>query len=150
VEVVDTLSVDASAVVPLIETEAGLRTHVAGLVAFEGALTAQVSATVPVNEFDGVTVTVTVLPVVAPGLTVMLPPFESEKLAVPLVPPPLGACQKSPQPTTKTTRKAALPNSRAHLQLFIAIPFPVHQGRCGPKLSRPAYCNGPLHVCSLS
>ena len=88
VEVVDTLSVDASAVVPLIETEAGLRTHVAGLVAFEGALTAQVSATVPVNEFDGVTVTVTVLPVVAPGLTVMLPPFESEKLAVPLVPPP--------------------------------------------------------------
>ena len=40
---------------------------------------AQVSATAPVSPPDGVTVMVDVLPLVAPGLTVMAPLFESAK-----------------------------------------------------------------------
>ena len=47
--------------------------HVTGLVALVGlAVTAQLMATAPVNPPSGVTVTVDVLPVVAPGIRVML------------------------------------------------------------------------------
>jgi hypothetical protein len=54
-------------------TEAEARPHVAGLVAPEGAVTAQVSPTVAENPFDGATVIVDVLPVVAPAVRLRLP-----------------------------------------------------------------------------
>jgi hypothetical protein len=77
-EVVVAVSVPVCAVVLLIVTEVGERLQVAALVAPDGVLvTAHVSATVPVNEAAGVTVIVAVLPVVAPGATVMLPLLES-------------------------------------------------------------------------
>lgn len=74
-------SVEVCAAVPEIVTEAGESAQVAGSLAAVGA-TAQVSATAPVSPPDGVTVMVEVLPVVAPGLTVMLPLFERAKLGV--------------------------------------------------------------------
>src|ERR1039458_8417159 len=70
--VVATVSVEVCAVAPLMVTEAGERLHVAGSLAATG-LTAQVRATAPVSPFEGVTVIVELLPVVAPGTTVMLP-----------------------------------------------------------------------------
>jgi hypothetical protein len=57
-DAVVTVSVDVSAVVPVIDTEVEERLHV-GLVGLERELvTAQVSSTVPVKEFAGVTVIV--------------------------------------------------------------------------------------------
>ena len=53
------------------------RLHVVAYEAPDGAVTAQVSATVSLNELDGVTVMVEVLPLVAPGATVMAPLLES-------------------------------------------------------------------------
>jgi hypothetical protein len=84
-------------------------------------VTAQESVTVPVNEFDGVTEMVAVLPVVAPGLTVMVPLLVRVKL---VLPPPPGACQKSPQPVRKPTSvgAAASNSNRVHFPLFIAAP----------------------------
>ena len=60
-------------------TEGVARLHVAGLVAPEGPETAQVSPTVPVNPFDGETVIVDVLPVVAPATRLRLPLLLSRK-----------------------------------------------------------------------
>jgi hypothetical protein len=71
--VVETVSVEVPADAPLIVTEAGERLHVAGSVAPEGPETLQARATVLANPPDPVTLMVEVLPVVAPGLTVMLP-----------------------------------------------------------------------------
>jgi hypothetical protein len=72
--VVEAVSVAVCAAVLLMVTEVGDMLHVAAFVALVGVLvTAQVSATVPVNEVAGVTVMVDVLPVVAPGASVMLP-----------------------------------------------------------------------------
>lgn len=115
------VSVEVSAVVPLIDTEVGDRPQVVGLDALDGSLvTVQVRLTVPVNELPGVTVMVAVLPLVAPGATVMLPLFESVKLVLLL---PLGACQKSPQPERKTARSGtAIIKLRVHPQSFIATP----------------------------
>ena len=98
--------------------EVGERLHVVGLDAPEGAVTAHVSVTVPVNELPGVTVMVEVLLEVAPGLTVMLPLLLRVKL------PPPGACQKSPQPARKpaTTGATASNNKRADLPIFISTP----------------------------
>jgi len=90
VDVVEAVSVEVCAVVSVIETEVGERLHVAGLVGLERlVVTAQESATVPVNEFDGVTVMVEVP--VAPALTLIEPLLLRAKL--PVV-PVLGACQK--------------------------------------------------------
>jgi hypothetical protein len=50
-------------------------------------VTAQERFTVPVKPFEGVTVMVAVLPLVAPGLTVMEPPWLNAKLALTVVPP---------------------------------------------------------------
>jgi hypothetical protein len=116
---VDAVRVEVSAVVPLIVTEVGERLHVAALEAPVGAVTAQVSETVPLNEFVGVTVMVAVS--VEPGLTVMLPLLERVKLA--LFPP--GASQKSPQPARSG---AAASNNRAHLPIFIAAPRTPYSG----------------------
>ena len=84
--VVDIVKVDVGAVVPLIVTEAGLRAQVAGSVAPLGPATVQVRAIAPVNPPDGVTVIVDVFPLIAPGLTLMLPLFVSAKLGAILVP----------------------------------------------------------------
>jgi hypothetical protein len=118
------VSVDVCAVVPLIVTEVGFRLHVGRLAAPEGeVVTAQVSATAPLNEFAGVTVMTAVL--VEPGLTVMAPLLVRVKLV--LLPPP-GACQKSPQPARRPADKqtatgaAAAINRRDHLPILIAAP----------------------------
>lgn len=64
------VSVEVCAVAPEMVTEVGERLHVAGLLAAVG-LTAQLKLTAPLNPFDPVVLIVAVLPVVAPGLTVM-------------------------------------------------------------------------------
>ena len=66
-----TVSVAVCADELVIDTEAGTL-HVAGSLAAVGVIT-QLRLTVPVNPPDGVTIIVDVLPVVAPGLTLMLP-----------------------------------------------------------------------------
>ena len=122
--------VEVAAAVPLTETDAGLRLHVGGLVALVGELvTAQESATVPLNELDGVTAIPVVLPVAAPGLTVMLPLFDREKLVV--VELLLGACQKSPHPAKRLLTGIATRSDAnlAHLPSFIAAP-----SQCLPEL----------------
>jgi hypothetical protein len=124
-EVVAAVSVDVCADVSLMVTDVGERLQVAGLVALEGVLvTAQERETVPVNEFDGVTVMVAVL--VEPGLTLMAPLLAREKLVL-----PLGACQKFPQPANSG---AAASNTRAHVPILIAAPWP------------PVSCGTPLRV----
>jgi hypothetical protein len=86
----------------------------------DGALvTAQVSVTVPVNEFVGVTVIVDVPLLPALELTLMLALLESVKL---LFPP--GACQKSPQPA----KSIAAANNPAQRPIFIAAPFASSSG----------------------
>lgn len=62
-----TVRVIVWAVEPLIVIDAG-RLHVAGSLAALGVM-AQLRLTVPVNPFDGVTVTVEVFSVIAPGAT---------------------------------------------------------------------------------
>jgi hypothetical protein len=80
-------------------------------------VTTQVSVTVPANEFAGVTEMVEVLPVVAPGATVMFPLLLREKS--PLL-EPLGACQKFPHPAIANGAATAI--SRAHVPDFIPAP----------------------------
>jgi hypothetical protein len=122
-----TVSNDVSAVVPVIETDVGERLH-PGRVGFERVLvTAQVNATVPVKEFDGVTEIVEVLPVVAPGATVRLA-GEAERAKLVFVPQE-GHSQKSPQPVMKqATSGAAASNNRVQLPIFIAAPLAPHSG----------------------
>ena len=117
------VSVDVCAVVLLMVTEVGERLQL-GLVAPDSeVVTAQVRATDPVNEFDGVTVMVEVL--LDPGLTEMAPLLERVKLVL-----PPGACQKSPQPAKRPAKTltaagaATRANTRTHLPIFIAAPFP--------------------------
>jgi hypothetical protein len=65
-EVVYIASVELCAPAPVIATEPGDNVHVGGSLAAVGVIE-QVRFTVPVKPLDGVTVTVTVFPVVAPG-----------------------------------------------------------------------------------
>lgn len=104
----------------LMETEAGETLQVAGLVAPVGALvTEQVRETVPVKELAGDTVMVEVLPLVEPGLTLILPLFESVKLLLLAG----GGFQKLEQPDAKTIMiGAAAKMRRLHAPLFIAVP----------------------------
>jgi len=70
------VSVELCAPVPVIVTELGVKLQVGGSLAAAG-VTAQVRLTVPVNPLDGVTVILTVFPVVAPGSILseeLLPP----------------------------------------------------------------------------
>jgi hypothetical protein len=123
VDVVVAVSVEVCADVLLLkDSELEERLHVVGLVAPVGAVTVQLSATVPVNELPGVTVIVAVLSVVAPALTVMLPLLLRVKLVLLLS---LGACQKSPQPASSI----AAANNPAQRPIFIAIPF-APSSRC--------------------
>jgi hypothetical protein len=113
------VSVEVCAVVLLLKvSEVDERLHVAALEAPVGAVTAQLSATVPVNVLAGVTVMVAVP--VEPWATVMLPLLERVKLA--LFPP--GACQKSPQPA----RSVAAANNPAQRPIFIAAPRTPYSG----------------------
>jgi hypothetical protein len=124
VDEVAAVSVEVAAAVPLTETDAGLRLHDGGLVALVGELvTAQERVTVPVNESDGVTEMVVVLPAAAPGLTVMLPLFDREKSVVVVL---AGACQKSPHPASMPLTGIATRSDAniAHLPNFIAAPLP--------------------------
>ena len=76
------VSVAVTAVVPVTVSEAGT-VQVTGLTALAGdVVTAQLRATVPVNPFEGVMLTVDVLPVVAPAATVIAPLFVSAKVGV--------------------------------------------------------------------
>jgi hypothetical protein len=135
VDVVVAVSTAVSGVAPLMETEVGERLHVGVLTGFETlVVTAQVSVTVPLNEFAGVTVMVEVLPLVAPPVTVMLAELERAKSVL-----PVGAAQKflHPErkpiarqliPRTQTVEKpvrsgAAIVRSRASSLKFIAAPL---------------------------
>src|SRR4051794_40525928 len=99
------------------ETEAGERLQVTGLVAPAGEIvTAHDRATVPVNELAGVTAMVEVLPLADPGVTLMLPLFESVKLLL-----LFGASQNPEHPTAKPTiNGAAIQTTRRHGMVFIA------------------------------
>lgn len=111
VEVVVAVRVDVPVLVVLIEIEAGLRLHVAGLTGLERlVVTTHVRVTEPVNEFAGVTVMVAVFPVVAPALVLRVPLLLSEKLLLPVS--PAGVCQKSPHPDAKTNKSGAAENNR--------------------------------------
>ena len=118
----------------VIATEVELKLHVAGLVAPEGELvTEQVRATVPVNVLAGVTVIVEVLPVVDPGVMLILPLLVRVKLLL-----PLGGSQKFEHPTAKTTTSgAAANNTRPHFLLFIAVPRFTSLSRTGHIVRRP-------------
>jgi hypothetical protein len=109
------VSVEFCAVALLKDSELEERLHVAALEAPVGAVTVQLSVTVPVNELPGVTVMVAVP--VESWATVMLPLLERLKPVVVLV---FGACQKSPQPATNG---AAASNNHAHFPIFIAAPL---------------------------
>jgi hypothetical protein len=80
VDVVATVRVSVAAAAPVMVTEFDVKLHVAGLVAPVGPATAQVRLTAPVNPFEGVAEIVDVLPVVAPAVTLMLPPLVRAKL----------------------------------------------------------------------
>jgi hypothetical protein len=104
-EVVIAVRVDVTAAVPLIETDVGERLQVGTLVGFETlVVTAQLSVTVPENEFAGVTLMSDVLPVVAPAVTVMLPALERVKSLL-----PAGAAQKFLHPERKPTARTLIP-----------------------------------------
>jgi hypothetical protein len=68
VAVVATVRTEVTAVVPVTSAVVGFSAQVAGLVAPEGPVTAQVRATSPVKPLDGVTLIVDVFPVVAPAV----------------------------------------------------------------------------------
>jgi hypothetical protein len=107
VEVLVAVKVAVCAVVPLIDTDVGERLHVTGLVPLETlVVTEQVRSTAPVNELSGVTVMAVVLPLVAPAVTVMLPPLEREKPEL-----PAGAAQKFLQPARKLHAESPIPKT---------------------------------------
>ena len=78
VNVVETVTVDVPAAVPVMST-GDTALHVAGLVAATG-VTAQVNATLPVNPAAGVIVNFAVSPVVAPACKLIAPLLVSAKL----------------------------------------------------------------------
>jgi hypothetical protein len=128
VAVVVAVSVEVCAASVLKSSDVEERLQVVGLTAFVGDLvTAQESVTVPVNEPDGVTVMAAVLPVVAPGASVIAPPLVREKEELPLPLPPLGACQKFPHPARNG---AAASINLAHFPIFIAAPRFSPDGSC--------------------
>lgn len=108
-DVVVAVSVDVTAAVPLMETDVGERLQVGTLVGFETlVVTAQVSVTVPENEFDGVTLMTDVLPLVAPAVTVMLPALDRVKSLL-----PAGAAQKFLHPERNPTAMTLNPMMQA-------------------------------------
>jgi len=135
VDVVVAVSVDVSAVVPLMETEVGERLQVGVLVGFEMlVVTAQVSVTVPLNEFEGVTVISDVLPLVAPAVTVMLPPLEREKSVL-----PAGASQKPLHPEREPSARILIPKTQT-------MEKPIRSGaaKLRSRASSPRFITAPL------
>ena len=110
------VSVEFCAVALLKDSELEERLHVAALEAPVGAVTVQLSVTVPVNELPGVTVMV-VLPVALWPMVMLVGLLERLKPVLLLL---FGASQKSPQPARSG---AAASNNRAHFQIFITAPF---------------------------
>ena len=111
------VSVEVCAVELLKVSDDEERPHVVGLEAPEGEVTAQVSATVPVNELDGVTVMVEVPDELALNVR-LVGLLESVKLVL-----PLGASQKSPQPAKPATNGETASNNHARIPIFIAAPL---------------------------
>jgi hypothetical protein len=107
------VSAEVSADVLVRSTEVGFRLHVGEPAPVGAVVIAQVSETVPVNEFVGDTVIVA-LPVEPEvmGLVVVLVRAKPAFVFA-------GACQKSPQPATSG---AAASNNRTHPPTFIATP----------------------------
>jgi hypothetical protein len=106
VAVVVAVRVAVPAVVLEIDKEVGERLHVAGLVSLAMlSVTAQLSVTVPVHEFSGVTVMVEVPGV--PAATVMLPLLVS---AISVL--PAGAAQKFLHPERKPTAMKLIPRTQ--------------------------------------
>ena len=115
VAVVVAVSVEVSADVPLIKTEVEFKLQVGMLVGLEmEVVTAQVSATVPVNELDGVTVIVEVPDSALPELTAMLALLVRAKLPV------TGASQNPLQPARDA---AAISKIQAHFPILIHRSF---------------------------
>jgi len=119
--------------------------HVAGLVAFVGALTEHERLTVPVNELAGVTEIVEVLPEVEPGLKDRLMGLlESEKLL-----PVLGASQKPLHPARSGSAARKIPAHLAYpiLARFITSPWGRIVARTHPSrlpLLKPMTIHSPL------
>jgi hypothetical protein len=144
-DVVVAVRVEVCAAALLIETEVGDRLQVAGLAAPAGELvTEQVRETVPVNELDGVTVMVEVLPLVAPGLTAMLPLLERVKLLL-----PLGGSQKPEQPEINPAMSGTATNTcRVHLLVIIASPQRSSASFAGR--SHTHRCRARTAICAVS
>jgi hypothetical protein len=88
-------------------------------------VTAQLRVIVPENELPAVTVMVEVSPLVAPGLTRMLPLLVSVKPLLPQV----GHCQKSPHPVRKKAKNGVAASINLdQLPIFIAAPFALRSG----------------------
>jgi hypothetical protein len=129
--------VDVSVVVPLMETELGERPQVTGLTGLETlVVTAQVSVTVPVNEFEGVTVMSDVLLLVAPAVTVMLPPLVRAKSLL-----PAGASQNPLQPERKPTARQLIPRT-------LTMEKPIRSGaaKLRSRASSPKIITAPLKM----
>jgi len=107
--VVMIVSVEVCAVAPEIVTDVGERLHVAGSLAAVG-LTAQLKLTAPLNPFAPVVLIVDLLPIVAPGLTVMFPLLLRAKLGF-----------------TTTAKLARV--SEEHLKP-LSMRFPITSARC--------------------
>jgi hypothetical protein len=122
--------VEVCAVELLTATEVGERLQEVPLPP-DGGVTVQVSATVPENELDGVTVMVEVALVLRP--TRMLALLVTVKLVLPL----LGACQKSPQPAKPATNGAAASNNHARFPIFIAAPLAPYSSACSQVTASP-------------
>jgi hypothetical protein len=130
VDVVVAVRVDVTAEVPLMETEVGERLQVGVLTGLETlVVTAQVRVTVPSNEFCGVTVMVEVLPLVAPPVTVMLPPLERVKSEL-----PAGASQNPLQPERKPTARQLIPRTQTMEKLIRSGAAKLRSRASSPKI----------------
>jgi hypothetical protein len=81
------VSAAVNAAVPVMLTEVGIE-QVGAVIPPGGFVMVQLRVTAPVNPLEGVTLIVDVLPVVAPGLTAMLPLLLSAKLGEGALEPP--------------------------------------------------------------
>jgi hypothetical protein len=101
------------AVAPVTSTDAGT-VQVTALDAPAGPVTEHVKSTVPVNPFDGMTLTKDVFPVVAPVVTVMVPLLLSAKLGEAATDTTcatkLSVCTYSPVESWPVIRTLLLPN----------------------------------------
>ena len=101
--VLPTVKIAVAAAVPVTLTGEGML-QVTGLIAPDGTVvTAQLRLTLPVNPFDGVTLIVEVLPVVAPAVIVTLVPERAN----------VGAIDADQAFTTLATLRDPRPDARS-------------------------------------